>query len=142
MLRHPAPAAHHPTLGAVTCVSAVFYLNRVLCLVIGLLKAGLLFVPLCSVLRGSRLLDFGLLIVLVNSTHLYCDTFAAQNKLLNSLHRTVQQDQQLINDKYNEKDKTQNTQHTVQTYSKIPRATYNQQQRTWKGRRKLRLKLV
>ena len=65
MLRHPAPAAHHPTLGAVTCVSAVskcVYLNRVLCLVIGLLKVGLLFVPLCSVLRGSRLLDFGLLI--------------------------------------------------------------------------------
>jgi len=46
----------------------------------------------------------------------------------------VQQGQQLINDKYNEKDKIQNTQHAVET--RIHSATYNHQQRTWKGRRK------
>ena len=45
-----------------------------------------------------------------------------------------------MNEKYNEKYKIHNTQRAVQT--RIHSATYNQQQRTWKGMRKRRLKLV
>jgi len=56
------------------------------------------------------------------------------------IHRTVQQGQQLTNDKYNEKDRIQNTQRAVQT--RFNSATYNQQQRTSKGRKRRLLKLV
>jgi len=40
----------------------------------------------------------------LNSTQLYYDIFAANRAEL-LIHRTVQQGEQLINDKYNEKDK-------------------------------------
>jgi len=45
----------------------------------------------------------------LNSTQLYCDIFAAQRAEL------LIEGQQLINDKYKEKDKVQNTHHAVQT---------------------------
>jgi len=51
-------------------------------------------------------------------TQLYLTIFAAQRaELLNTYIVVVRQDQQLINDKYNEKDKIQNrpTHHAVQT---------------------------
>jgi len=40
---------------------------------------------------------------------------------------------QVIDDKYNEKYKIQNAQHAIQT--RIHSATYNQQKRTWNGRK-------
>ena len=64
----------------------------------------------------------------LSSSQLYCGIFAAQRAEL--LYARLQQDQQLINDKYSEKGKIQNN--IVQCKHGFTLQLNNQQQRTWR----------